>query len=81
MLRAKPGIIFFAMFYEGDTATLKRRISANRILFGSEFPHPEELATFLDYVKEFPSFNDDELKHVFYSNLKGLLEGVRDEAT
>jgi hypothetical protein len=24
--------------------------------------------------------NDDELKHVFHSNLKGLLEGVRHEA-
>jgi hypothetical protein len=66
---------------EDDTAALKSHVPVNRILFGNDFPHPEGLATPLDYVKEVPSFNDDELKHVFHSTLKGLLEGVQDEAS
>lgn len=71
--------IFVAPFYEDDTADLKMRIPANRILFGSDFPHPEGLAEPLDYLKEFTTYNDAELKNVFHSNLKGLLDGARDE--
>jgi len=72
--------IFVAPFFEDDTEVLRQLMPANRILFGSDFPHPEGLAEPLDYVKEFPTYSDEEIKRVFHSNLKGLLEGVRDEA-
>jgi predicted TIM-barrel fold metal-dependent hydrolase len=72
--------IFVAPFYEDDTEELKKCVPANRILFGSDYPHPEGLADPLEYVKEFPTYNDNEIKRVFHSNLKGLLEGARDEA-
>lgn len=71
--------IFVAPFYEDDTAELKQYIPANRILFGSDFPHPEGLAEPVEYLREFSTYNDDELKRVFHSNMKGLLEGLRDE--
>jgi predicted TIM-barrel fold metal-dependent hydrolase len=72
--------IFVAPFYEDDTTELKKDIPASRILFGSDYPHPEGLAEPLDYLKDFSTFNDDEVKQVFHSNMKGLLEGVRNEA-
>lgn len=72
--------IFVAPFYEDNTEDLKNYIPSNRILFGSDFPHPEGLAEPLDYTKEFTTYNDDEIKQVFHSNLKGLLAGARDEA-
>jgi predicted TIM-barrel fold metal-dependent hydrolase len=71
--------IFVAPFYEDNTETLKQYIPTNRILFGSDFPHPEGLAEPLDYLKDFATYDDGEIKQVFHSNMKGLLEGVRDE--
>jgi predicted TIM-barrel fold metal-dependent hydrolase len=49
-----------------------------RILFGNDFPHPEGLADPLDYIREFDGFSDAAIKRIFHSNMKGLLEGVRD---
>src|SRR5262249_892895 len=72
--------VFVAPFYEDDTAELKKALPTNRILFGSDYPHAEGLAEPLDYLKEFGTYSDNELKQVFHSNLKGLLEGVRDDA-
>lgn len=70
--------IFVAPFYEDSMTELAKDIPVNRILFGSDFPHPEGLAEPLDYLKEFGDFSDAEVKQVFHSNMKGLLEGVRD---
>lgn len=70
--------IFVAPFYENDPIELAKDLPVERILFGSDFPHPEGLAEPLDYIKEFSSFDDSQLKRIFHTNLKGLLEGVRD---
>jgi predicted TIM-barrel fold metal-dependent hydrolase len=51
---------------------------ADRILFGSDYPHPEALAEPLDYLREFAGFSDSDIKKIFHGNLKGLLEGVRN---
>jgi len=73
--------VFVAPFYEDDTEALRQIIPASRILFGSDFPHPEGLANPLDYLKDFSTYSDDEVKCVFHSNMKGLLEGERNEAS
>ncbi|CAN5147421.1 amidohydrolase family protein [soil metagenome] len=70
--------IFVAPFYEDNMKELAEDIPVERILFGSDFPHPEGLAEPLDYLKEFGGFTDEQVKRVFHSNMKGLLEGVRD---
>jgi predicted TIM-barrel fold metal-dependent hydrolase len=70
--------VFVAPYYEDDMTALKQYVPAERMLFGSDFPHPEGLAEPLDYLKEFDGFKDDEIKKVFSTNLKGLLEGARD---
>jgi predicted TIM-barrel fold metal-dependent hydrolase len=70
--------VFVAPYYEDDMEALARMIPVERILFGSDYPHPEGLAEPLDYLREFGSFTEDQIKRVFHSNLKGLLEGARD---
>jgi predicted TIM-barrel fold metal-dependent hydrolase len=70
--------IFVAPFYEDNIKELAEDIPIDRILFGSDFPHPEGLAEPLDYLEEFDGFADDEIKKIFHSNMKGLLEGVRN---
>ena len=70
--------VFVAPEYEDDVDELARHLPANRILFGSDFPHPEGLAEPLDYLKEFGNYSDEDIKKVFHGNMKGLLAGLRD---
>lgn len=70
--------IFVAPSYEDDMHALATLLPAERILFGSDYPHPEGLAEPLDYLKEFEGFAPASIERIFHSNLKGLLEGVRD---
>jgi predicted TIM-barrel fold metal-dependent hydrolase len=70
--------IFVAPAYEDDMDELAVHMSADRILFGSDYPHPEGLSEPLNYLKEFENFSDSAVERIFHSNLKGLLEGARD---
>jgi predicted TIM-barrel fold metal-dependent hydrolase len=70
--------VFVGPFYEESFPALKALLGANRMLFGSDFPHPEGLAEPLDYLKECVGFTEAETKMFMSDNLKGLLEGKRD---
>ena len=66
---------FVAPFYENDMEELRKFVPIDRILFGSDFPHPEGLAEPLDYLDEFKNFGAAEIEKIFCTNMKGLLEG------
>ncbi len=68
--------VWVAPFYEDDVNELKRDVPVERMLFGSDFPHPEGLAEPLDYLEEFDKFAPEEVEKVFSTNLKSLLEGA-----
>ncbi|MDT4841603.1 hypothetical protein FQZ97_754660 [compost metagenome] len=50
----------------------------NRVLFGSDWPHPEGLSHPWDFFKDIEDLSDAQAQRVMSTNLKGLLEGVRD---
>jgi predicted TIM-barrel fold metal-dependent hydrolase len=70
--------VFVAPFYEDDVNSLRSVLPVERTLFGSDFPHPEGVAEPLQYLEEFTDFSDAEVEKIFSTNLKGLIEGVRD---
>lgn len=70
--------VYVAPFYEDDLAALRDVVPVERILFGSDYPHPEGAAEPLDYLEDFRSYAPDEIEKIFSSNLKGLLEGRAD---
>jgi predicted TIM-barrel fold metal-dependent hydrolase len=70
--------VYVAPFYEDDLNELRAHLPVERMLFGSDFPHPEGLDEPLRFVEEFGGYSDDEVEKVFSTNLKGLLEGKRD---
>ncbi len=70
--------VFVAPAYEDDMDELVAELPAERILFGSDYPHPEGLEKPLDYLKEFENFSDADVQKIFHQNLKGLLEGARN---
>jgi predicted TIM-barrel fold metal-dependent hydrolase len=69
---------YVAPFYEDKPDTLREFIPVERMLFGSDFPHPEGVKEPLDYLDDFKSFKPDELEKIFSTNLKGLIEARPD---
>jgi predicted TIM-barrel fold metal-dependent hydrolase len=70
--------VYVAPFYEDDVDALRRQMPIERMLFGSDFPHPEGAADPLDYLDEFRSYAPDEIEKIFSTNLKKLIEGTAD---
>jgi len=70
--------VFVAPFYEDSVERVIELIGAERVLFGSDWPHPEGLAHPLDFLNDIATLNADQTRQIMSSNLKGLLEGVRE---
>jgi predicted TIM-barrel fold metal-dependent hydrolase len=65
--------IWVAPFYEEPIRALADVIGVERVLFGSDYPHPEGLADPLSFVDELDGFNDAEIRQIMRENLEGLL--------
>ena len=70
--------VFVTPFVEDNWAEVGACMQTNRILFGSDFPHPEGAEHPLDFLQELTSFDMAQKERIMSSNLKGLLEGKRD---
>ena len=67
--------VYVAPFSEDDLGGLRSHMPVERILFGSDYPHPEGAAQPLDYLDDYRDYTPDEVEKVFSRNLKALLEG------
>jgi predicted TIM-barrel fold metal-dependent hydrolase len=65
--------VFIAPFYEDSLTDLRTVMPAERILLGSDWPHPEGLFTPGDYLADLAAFSADEQRRVMSENMKGLL--------
>ena len=65
--------VWVAPYYEDDTALLKDLLGVERLLFGSDFPHAEGLPEPTDFVKDIPTFTDEEIRAVMRDNVLDLL--------
>lgn len=70
--------VFVSPFYEDKIGRLAELIGDNRILFGSDWPHPEGLAEPTAYFKDIAGLEAAAVQRIMSTNLKGLLEGNRD---
>jgi predicted TIM-barrel fold metal-dependent hydrolase len=64
--------VWVAPFYEDDMGRVREALPVERILLGSDFPHPEGLREPRAWIPEFALFDHDELRMVLRENLKGL---------
>lgn len=69
--------VYVAPFYEDSIEKVVELIGVERVLFGSDWPHPEGLGTPLDYFKDISKLSAEQTQRVMSTNLKSLLEGVR----
>jgi predicted TIM-barrel fold metal-dependent hydrolase len=64
--------VWIAPFYEDEISRLRDVHGADRILLGSDFPHPEGLAEPRAWIPDFALLPEDELRLALRENLQGL---------
>ena len=69
--------IFISPFWEEDLGALAELVGDEHVLFGSDYPHPEGLASPASYVDELAGLPDESIRRIMGGNLARLL-GVDD---
>jgi predicted TIM-barrel fold metal-dependent hydrolase len=65
--------IYVHPFHEEDPIGLCKLIGADRVLFGSDWPHPEGLADPITFVDDLKGLPDEDVRKVMGGNLANLL--------
>jgi predicted TIM-barrel fold metal-dependent hydrolase len=60
-------------FHEEDPRQLVQLLGANRVIFGSDFPHVEGLADPLSYLDELHGLDDADIRKIMGGNMMELL--------
>lgn len=69
--------VWVSPYYEDDIAELRELIGAERILFGSDYPHGEGLAEPTEFVNDLPDFSEAEVRKIMRENGLGLVQRQR----
>jgi predicted TIM-barrel fold metal-dependent hydrolase len=64
--------IWVAPYVEEDVGELARHMPAERILFGSDWPHPEGVAHPRDFFDCLDGFDDDDVRKIMSGNVRAL---------
>jgi predicted TIM-barrel fold metal-dependent hydrolase len=65
--------VWVAPFYEDDVVGLAQTIGAERVLNGSDYPHPEGLEKPVEFVEELEGLSDHEIKRIMRENFAELV--------
>lgn len=65
--------VYVAPFFEDDVYQLVDTLGAERVLFGSDWPHPEGVAAPLDFLEEVEQLPPAALRRVMRDNTAGIL--------
>jgi predicted TIM-barrel fold metal-dependent hydrolase len=65
--------VWVAPFYEDDVVGLARLIGAERVLNGSDYPHPEGLAEPIEFVEELAGLSDADVRRIMRDNFADLV--------
>ncbi|MEE2732048.1 MAG: amidohydrolase family protein [Pseudomonadota bacterium] len=66
--------VYVAPFYEDSLDGLRDLVGADQVLFGSDYPHPEGVASPLQFIDRLDAYTEEEQRKVMGGNLLGLLE-------
>jgi predicted TIM-barrel fold metal-dependent hydrolase len=64
--------VWVAPFYEDDIRTVLASVGADRILLGSDYPHPEGLAEPRAWIPDFLALSEEDRRKALRDNLKAL---------
>jgi predicted TIM-barrel fold metal-dependent hydrolase len=60
--------VWVSPYYEDDLPRLRDELGADRMIFGSDYPHAEGLADPLSFVNDLPGFSEAEIRMVMRDN-------------
>ena len=64
--------VWVSPYYEDNLPVLRDELGANRMIFGSDYPHAEGLADPLSFVNDLPGFSDEDIRLVMRENALAL---------
>jgi predicted TIM-barrel fold metal-dependent hydrolase len=64
--------VWVSPYYEDDLPKLREELGADRIIFGSDYPHAEGLADPKAFVDDLPGFSDAEVRMIMRDNALAL---------
>jgi len=65
--------LYVSPFYEEDVIGLVRSIGPERVLMGSDYPHPEGVADPIEWLERLEGLSDREIRMIMRDNAAGLL--------
>jgi predicted TIM-barrel fold metal-dependent hydrolase len=65
--------VWIAPYYEDDLPELARVIGVDKILFGSDWPHGEGLASPVSFTAELKGFSESDIRKIMRDNALDLL--------
>jgi predicted TIM-barrel fold metal-dependent hydrolase len=65
--------VWVSPFFEDNVEALVRRVGAERVLFGSDYPHAEGLAEPTSFEKELQGFSEQDLRLIMHDNARALV--------
>jgi predicted TIM-barrel fold metal-dependent hydrolase len=69
--------VYVSPFFEDDVSGLVREIGAERVLLGSDYPHPEGVAEPIDFLARLDGLDDRDVRRIARDNAAELL-GISD---
>jgi len=66
--------LWVAPYQEDDFAALRNIVGTEKMIFGSDYPHPEGLAVPTDFAADLQGFSEKEIEAIMRENLAPLLE-------
>jgi predicted TIM-barrel fold metal-dependent hydrolase len=69
--------VWVTPYYEEDLVALADLIGVDKILFGSDWPHGEGLATPMQFTKELAGFSESDVRKIMRDNVHALLGDVK----
>ena len=68
--------VFVSPYHEEDIVSLAELIGDDKVLFGSDYPHPEGLAEPRDFADAVTALGAESVRRIMRDNLRGLLGEV-----
>ena len=60
-------------FFEDNVLALIEKVGADRVLFGSDYPHAEGLSEPTSFVKEIDGLADGDVRKIMHDNARELV--------
>jgi predicted TIM-barrel fold metal-dependent hydrolase len=68
--------VWVSPFFEDDVYELVDKVGADRVVFGSDYPHVEGLAVPVDFVKEIDKLPDADVRKIMRDNARTLVTPI-----